>query len=118
MVSTLVCVSAHLFFSLSTLHREYAALIGLQYYDFMDDILRPRLVRSVKVDEVDIKRAMATYAVNEPQAQAILGALQTDNFSLIQGVSSTSPFLQSRIHPDLLRYSLQEREKPRQYAVL
>ncbi|KAJ3747263.1 AAA domain-containing protein [Lentinula detonsa] len=76
-------------FSLSTLHREYAALVAAQYYDFADRILRPYLALPVKVDTQDIKQMMDKYKVNEPQARAIVGALKSDGFVLIQGPPGT-----------------------------
>lgn len=39
----------------------------------------------------EINEAMVTYGVNEPQARAILGSLQTKGFSLIQGFVVHSP---------------------------
>lgn len=71
--------------SLSTLHREYAALIAAEYYDFADRILRPYLSLPSNVDSKEIKQVMEKYNVNEPQARAIATALKTDGFVLIQG---------------------------------
>ncbi|KAJ3731117.1 AAA domain-containing protein [Lentinula guzmanii] len=76
-------------FSLSTLHREYAALVAAQYYDFADRILRPYLALPVKVDAQDIKQMRDKHKVNEPQARAIVGALKSDGFVLIQGPPGT-----------------------------
>lgn len=72
-------------YSLSTLHREYGALLALQYYDLVSTILDARLSLSSKVDPREISQTMETYGVNEPQAAAILGALSTEGFALIQG---------------------------------
>ena len=72
-------------FSLTTLHREYAALMGLPYYDLCETILKARLAKPAWVDDADIRRMMASYGLNEPQAKAILSALETEGFSLIQG---------------------------------
>jgi hypothetical protein len=52
----------------------------------MQEILQARLPPRVVPDGESIQRAMKTYSVNEPQAAAILGAMQTEQFSLIQGV--------------------------------
>lgn len=71
--------------SLSTLHREYAALMALDYYDYRDTILRPRLSKPVDVDESKIDETVAKYNVNRPQAIAICSALDTQGFVLIQG---------------------------------
>lgn len=71
--------------SLSTLHREFAALMGLPYYDMAETILRPRLCRPEEFNYDEIRRAMESHRVNEPQAKAILSSVKTKGFSLIQG---------------------------------
>ncbi|KAF8798795.1 hypothetical protein BYT27DRAFT_6878132 [Phlegmacium glaucopus] len=76
-------------FSLSTLHREYAALLSLQYNDLCDFILRPSLPKAPEVDAKDLKYTMDEFKVNEPQATAILKAMNTEGFSLIQGPPGT-----------------------------
>ncbi|KAF5385735.1 hypothetical protein D9757_005459 [Collybiopsis confluens] len=75
--------------SLSTLHREYAALVAAEYYDFADWILRPHLSLPSKVDSREIQQVAEKYKVNEPQAKAIASALKTDGFVLIQGPPGT-----------------------------
>jgi senataxin len=75
-------------FSLSTLHREYAALVSVAYYDLFETILRPRLSKASRIERRDIEQTMAKYSVNEPQATAILSSLQTDGFVLIQGCAT------------------------------
>lgn len=72
-------------FSLSTLHREYAALMAMPHYDCTDFILKPRLPKPRPVDQKEVQLNMTKYNVNEPQARAIISALRTDGFSLIQG---------------------------------
>ncbi|KAJ3847326.1 SEN1 N terminal-domain-containing protein [Lentinula lateritia] len=76
-------------FSLSTLHREYAALIAAEYYDFADHILRPYLALPLGVDTKEINKMMSKFKVNEPQAKAIVSALKSDGFVLIQGPPGT-----------------------------
>jgi senataxin len=71
--------------SLSTIHREYAALVSLPYYDYVDMILQPRLPMPPEVDPTGIQNAMSKYGINEPQANAILSSLNMSGFSLIQG---------------------------------
>ncbi|KAI9512406.1 AAA domain-containing protein, partial [Russula earlei] len=75
--------------SLSTLHREYAALMAMPHYDCADFILNPHLPKPKSVDQKEIQNAMIKYNVNEPQARAIISALRTDGFSLIQGPPGT-----------------------------
>ncbi|KAL5501492.1 hypothetical protein ACEPAH_8752 [Sanghuangporus vaninii] len=81
--------NAQLIFSLATLHREYAALIALEYYDMVDIILRPKLSNPVNASQQEVRQAMETYRLNEPQAKAIISAMKTDGFSLIQGPPGT-----------------------------
>ena len=71
--------------SLSTLHREFSALMGLPYYDFAPFIYKPKLSDPVPVSPDDIRQAMSRYQVNEPQAKAITSAMRTKGFTLIQG---------------------------------
>jgi len=40
---------------LSTLHREYAALVALQHYDYADIILHPRLEMKPVIPESEIQ---------------------------------------------------------------
>lgn len=73
-------------FSLSTINREYAALMGLPHYDLCPAILHPALPPIPTPKEEDIKKVMTVYRVNEPQAIAISSCLATSGFSLIQGL--------------------------------
>ena len=74
-----------MFASLSTLHREYAALMALPYYDLYESILRPKSPPVPAINAKDVNQTMSTYNVNEPQALAILASLQAEGFALIQG---------------------------------
>ncbi|CAL1713074.1 unnamed protein product [Somion occarium] len=76
-------------FSLTTVLREYAALMALPYYDLCEAILRPNLTRQTASDQTEIQQTMASYNLNEPQAKAILAAMKTIGFSLIQGPPGT-----------------------------
>ena len=78
-------VMLNLFASLSTVRREYAALKGLPYYDLSDKVLNPRLEDPPYVSSSEVTSAMKNHQVNEPQARAILSAMRTEGFSLIQG---------------------------------
>ena len=71
--------------SLSTLHREYGALLALPHDDCVDFILKPQLPKPPRLDHKEVEAAMTKYNVNEPQARAIVSALRTDGFTLIQG---------------------------------
>ncbi|KAJ6559197.1 SEN1 N terminal-domain-containing protein [Mycena vulgaris] len=76
-------------FSLSTINREYSALLGLPYYDLCPSILTPALPPLPKLNGEVIKKVMALHRVNEPQAIAISSCLETNGFSLIQGPPGT-----------------------------
>jgi hypothetical protein len=78
-------------FSLSTLHREYAALMAMPHYDCADLILKPHLLKPPFVDQRELQQTMTKYSVNEPQARAVISALRTDGFSLIQGYAFLPP---------------------------
>lgn len=69
--------------------REYGALKGLPYYELVEEILAARPSMPVKPTIRELKFTMDTYAVNEPQAAAIVGACQSEGFSLIQGPPGT-----------------------------
>ncbi|KZT73806.1 hypothetical protein DAEQUDRAFT_355275 [Daedalea quercina L-15889] len=75
--------------SLTTLYREYGALMSLPYYDLSETILRAKLNKPTIPDSKEVQRTMATYNVNEPQAKAILYSLTADGFALIQGPPGT-----------------------------
>jgi hypothetical protein len=72
---------------LSTAIREFGALKGLPYYepDLLADILSGRAARIPRLTSSAIDDAMDAYNVNEPQAKAILGAMESKGFALIQG---------------------------------
>ncbi|THH12551.1 hypothetical protein EW146_g7587 [Bondarzewia mesenterica] len=75
--------------SLSTLHREYGALVAMPCYDHADFFLRPQLSKKPYVDDKEIQQTMAKYNVNEPQAVAIASSMRTEGFTLIQGPPGT-----------------------------
>ncbi|KAG8934463.1 DEAD-box type RNA helicase [Tulasnella sp. 417] len=76
-------------FSLSTVNREYGALMSAPYYDLFDEIARPSPAKLPRIAPQQIQRAMQAYKVNEPQATAILGSLDVEGFALIQGPPGT-----------------------------
>ncbi|KAF7365221.1 hypothetical protein MVEN_00393700 [Mycena venus] len=76
-------------FSLSTINREYSALLGLPYFDLCPAILQPTLPPIPALNGEDVKKVMERHRVNEPQAVAISSCLDTTGFSLIQGPPGT-----------------------------
>ncbi|KAF9962222.1 DEAD-box type RNA helicase [Mortierella alpina] len=76
--------------NLTTTHREYAALIAMQYYELCDDVLNPPNIPPPKISLANVQRVMDIYKVNTPQAQAIVGAIERPKgFTLIQGPPGT-----------------------------
>ncbi|KAG0197395.1 DEAD-box type RNA helicase [Mortierella sp. GBA30] len=76
--------------NLTTTHREYAALIAMQYYELCDDILDPPNTPPPKISLNHVQNVMDVYKVNTPQAQAIVGAVEKPKgFTLIQGPPGT-----------------------------
>ena len=90
---------------LSTAHREYAGLMSLSSYDLVEDILVPPHHSKPEIADVLLERAMKAYRCNKPQAGAIVSALSSNGFSLIQGYVRrqqpkhlTDPVLQTSRH--------------------
>ncbi|KAI8140246.1 hypothetical protein BJV82DRAFT_563071 [Fennellomyces sp. T-0311] len=76
--------------SITTAQREYAALQGLEHYDLAKDVLHPAPCPMPMISDQAIHKCIDKYGVNEPQAQAILGALyKKQGFTLIQGPPGT-----------------------------
>ncbi|KAJ7250875.1 SEN1 N terminal-domain-containing protein [Mycena haematopus] len=75
--------------SLTTINREYAALLGLFHYDLCPAIINPVLPPIPTSNREVVKKVMEIHGVNEPQAIAISSCLDTDGFSLIQGPPGT-----------------------------
>ncbi|KAF2745877.1 hypothetical protein M011DRAFT_459767 [Sporormia fimetaria CBS 119925] len=71
--------------SITPLEREYAALLGLQYYDLCDEIIlaKPSPLMTYKDSHLD--PLIGNYNVNKAQAKAIKSAIDNDGFTLIQG---------------------------------
>ncbi|KZV70184.1 hypothetical protein PENSPDRAFT_607629 [Peniophora sp. CONT] len=76
-------------FSLATVHREFGALVSLEFYDHCPFILSPKLPMPSRVDEGEVERTMRKYSLNQPQARAIVSALRSEGFALIQGPPGT-----------------------------
>ncbi|KZV98838.1 hypothetical protein EXIGLDRAFT_763074 [Exidia glandulosa HHB12029] len=76
-------------FSLSTVHREFASLVALPYYDLFEPIIRAQHSPKRHVDSADVRRAMKSHRVNEPQARAIVASMEADGFMLVQGPPGT-----------------------------
>jgi senataxin len=71
--------------SMTTLEREYGALVGLQYYDLQDQILRAEPSPLLNYNDKQLEPFMDVYKLNRAQAKAVKSALDNDAFTLIQG---------------------------------
>ncbi|CCG81844.1 putative TRNA-splicing endonuclease [Taphrina deformans PYCC 5710] len=74
---------------LTPIHREYATLKALPYYDLCDEIVLGRPTKGLTSHYSEVEKLMKAYGVNEPQAKAIDAALQNTGFTLIQGPPGT-----------------------------
>jgi len=75
--------------SLTTLRREYAALVSVPDLLLAKDLLQARVAPRPDVSEADRVQAERAYSLNAPQAQAVVAAMRTTGFSLIQGPPGT-----------------------------
>ncbi|KAI9652901.1 MAG: DEAD-box type RNA helicase [Alyxoria varia] len=67
------------------LEREYAALLGLEYYDLCDEIIRAKPSPLLDYGEHTLNPLIKNYDINRAQAKAIKSALDNDAFTLVQG---------------------------------
>ncbi|GAM89667.1 hypothetical protein ANO11243_077060 [Dothideomycetidae sp. 11243] len=71
--------------SIIPLEREFGVLIGLEYYDLCDEIIKARPSPLLEYNDKQLTPLMSNYSVNKAQAKAIKSALDNDAFTLIQG---------------------------------
>ena len=71
--------------SLTPLEREYGALLGLQYFDLCDEIIKARPSPLLDYSAKQLGPLEIKYRVNTAQAKAIKSAIDNDAFTLIQG---------------------------------
>ena len=71
--------------SITPLEREYGALLGLQYYDLCDEIIRAKASPLLKYSDTQIQPIINRYNLNGAQARAVQSAMDNDAFTLIQG---------------------------------
>ncbi|ETN40744.1 uncharacterized protein HMPREF1541_05024 [Cyphellophora europaea CBS 101466] len=71
--------------SLTTLEREFGALMALPYYDLSEEIIAAKPSRLMDYPDHELATFVQTYDVNEAQARAVKSALDNDAFTLIQG---------------------------------
>ena len=71
--------------SLTTLEREYSALMALPYYDLWEEIVKAKPSPLLEYPDSEIQPIVRTYDVNPAQARAVRSAIDNDAFTLIQG---------------------------------
>ncbi|KAF2737542.1 tRNA-splicing endonuclease-like protein [Polyplosphaeria fusca] len=71
--------------SITPLEREYGALLGLQYYDLCDEIIRAKPSPLLNYRDSQLQTLIDNYNVNKAQAKAVKSAIDNDAFTLIQG---------------------------------
>lgn len=71
--------------SITPLEREYGALVGLQFYDLMDEIIKAKPSPLLKYSDKQLESFKETYSLNRAQAKAVKSAIDNDAFTLIQG---------------------------------
>ena len=71
--------------SITPLEREYGALLGLQYYDLCEEIVKAKPSPLLKYSDKQVEPVMGNYKLNKAQAKAVKSALDNDAFTLIQG---------------------------------
>ena len=71
--------------SITPLEREYGALVGLQYYDLCDEIIRAKPSPLLTYKDAQLEPLIDNYNVNKAQAKAVKSAIDNDAFTLIQG---------------------------------
>ena len=71
--------------SIIPLEREYGALLGLEYYDLCDEIVRAYPSPIMNYNDNLLTKFMTTYNLNKAQAKALKSSIDNDGFTLIQG---------------------------------
>jgi len=59
--------------------------MGINHYDWAGAVYESRINPPVIPSESHIRKAMQAHKLNYPQAKAVISALETPGFSLIQG---------------------------------
>ena len=71
--------------SMTPLEREYGALLGLQYFDLCDEIIKAKASPLLTYTDKYLEPIVSNYKVNIAQARAVRSAIDNDAFTLIQG---------------------------------
>ena len=98
--------------SITPLEREYGALLGLQYYDLCDEIIKAKASPLLNYTDKQIEPIAANYQLNAAQAKAVRSAIDNDAFTLIQGLVF-SLIIQQRYRTDRIAVVHQARVRRR-----
>ena len=71
--------------SIIPLEREYGALLGLEYYDLCDEIIKAYPSPLMTYNDHVLSRIMANHNLNKAQSKAVKSSIDNDGFTLIQG---------------------------------
>ena len=71
--------------SITPLEREYGALLGLQYYDLCEEIIKAKPSPLLKYSDKQVEPVIRNYKLNIAQAKAVKSAIDNDAFTLVQG---------------------------------
>jgi senataxin len=72
-------------YSITPLEREYGALLGLQYYDLCDEIIKAQASPLIPYTAKQVEALQSLYQLNFAQTKAVKSAVDNDAFTLIQG---------------------------------
>ncbi|CEP61653.1 DNA/RNA helicase SEN1 LALA0_S03e07756g [Lachancea lanzarotensis] len=74
---------------MTTVEREYSSLIGLPFYDLARQITSGVSTENPRIEKAEIEEVKTRYSLNDSQAEAIVGTVSCEGFSLIQGPPGT-----------------------------
>ncbi|SCU97691.1 LAFA_0G12728g1_1 [Lachancea sp. 'fantastica'] len=74
---------------MTTVEREYTSLVGLPFYDLARQITTGNSTVNPRVEKAEIEEVKSRYSLNNSQAEAIVGTVSCEGFSLIQGPPGT-----------------------------
>ncbi|SCV02658.1 LAMI_0H01640g1_1 [Lachancea mirantina] len=74
---------------MTTVEREYSSLVGLPFYDLVDQILEGKPTSRQEFDFSEVDRVKTNYKLNKSQAEAVVATVGGEGFSLIQGPPGT-----------------------------
>ncbi|SCV04833.1 LANO_0G12794g1_1 [Lachancea nothofagi CBS 11611] len=74
---------------MTTVEREYTSLVGLPFYDLVNQITSGQLKAQHSTDVREIEQVKAHYKLNNSQAEAIVSTVSSEGFHLIQGPPGT-----------------------------